>query len=60
LDANATIFRSYCHNNVDSESKPPPSLVLGREKDPVVVKDKIFQRLMMKMGKTFGDDSATL
>ena len=29
-------------------------------KDPTSTKDKIFQRLLLKMGKQFGDDQATL
>ena len=31
-----------------------------QDKDPLTVKDKLLQRLLMKMGKQFGDDPDTL
>ena len=31
-----------------------------KDKDPMLVKEKLFQRMIMKMGKQFGDDPNTL
>ena len=38
----------------DAESRQ--ASVASSTKDPISVKDKIFQRLLIKMGKQFGDD----
>ena len=44
---------------MDVESRQA-SVASSSQNDPGSVKDKIFQRLLLKMGKQFGDDSKTL